>query len=214
MRIEGKVKKSFIKKEISVSNWEQREYLRTLECLFLFFFLPTLIVSDVLQLSDRWIIFTFIGAHLIYVYHKKMIKFLKRIKLNDYLLFLGLVSVASIAAYSISTPQNRLFYFFILVTYPLISVPLQEAFFRIYFFKRYKFMPLIFKRTLNVIGFAYFHLIYGNLEAFMFTLVGGIIFTEYYIRSKSFKSVWILHALLGSGVFLLGFTDSFTDIFK
>ena len=186
-------------------------FMKLFEWFILFIGLPSLILFGYLSLSDRWILFLITGIYLIKT--GMFSQFVKQIsKKNVYQFILSLsFTLTLVLFYSDDTNRNYLLFSFVL--YPFFSVPLQEFFFRYFFYKQYSIYSPVLLRVLNITGFTFYHVIYGNKEAVIFSFLGGILFSEIYIRTKSFLLVWAFHALLGVILFLSGFLNSFTDLF-
>lgn len=107
--------------------------------------------------------------------------------------------------------EKPLLFTAIFFLYPFLSALPQELAFRLFFFKRYdaifgeKYM--IF--TINVIAFAYMHIVFGNIYAIIFSLIGGYIFAGTYRKSGSFLLVWFEHMLYGWLIFSSGMGNFF-----
>ncbi len=95
---------------------------------------------------------------------------------------------------------------FIAVLYPLLSALPQEFIFCNFFFARYKLFfgngkALI---TASAIVFAYAHVLYINPVAPPLSFLGGLIFAQTYMKSKSLALVTIEHGLYGISLFITG----------
>jgi membrane protease YdiL (CAAX protease family) len=101
------------------------------------------------------------------------------------------------------------------LVYPLISVPLQELFFRSYFFLRYQDLvrPGVLG-LLNVLLFAVYHTIYGGWLSLSLSLLGGTLLTALFLAYRRFWIVWVAHGILGLAVFLAGFGRHFTTLMQ
>lgn len=94
----------------------------------------------------------------------------------------------------------------IFVFYPLISVYPQNVIYRSFFCHRYRAIlggdwVLIF---VSAIAFSFGHIIVNNWVVLLLTLVGGIIFTRTYLKSRSLLLASIEHAMYGLFCFYLG----------
>ena len=102
--------------------------------------------------------------------------------------------------------QNFRIWVFVTLLYPIFSAWPQEIMYRSYFFHRYR--PLFAQRSLflasNVFLFAAVHVVFANWVAPMLTLVGGLLFTINYERTKSLPSVWLEHTIFGNLIFTIG----------
>lgn len=94
----------------------------------------------------------------------------------------------------------------IMFFYPLFSVIPQGIIYRLFFFERYQGL---FKNNGMLILFSagYFcfgHIIFNNLVALAFTMIGGLLFAWRYHRSQSLVISCIEHALYGNFLFTIG----------
>jgi membrane protease YdiL (CAAX protease family) len=99
----------------------------------------------------------------------------------------------------------------VLLGYPLIMVYPQELFFRLFFVERYgtalgskKWVVLI-----NGFLFGWVHILYGNWIAVALSTVGGFLFMDTFLRTRSMKLVWLEHALYGNLIFTVGLGEYF-----
>ncbi len=102
--------------------------------------------------------------------------------------------------------RNPLLWVSILFFYALLSVLPQELLYRSYFFARYN---SLFKNTnhlliLNIIVFPIAHLFLKNWLVLLITLIGGILFTLSYKKSKSILLTSLEHAIYGNWIFTIG----------
>ena len=102
-----------------------------------------------------------------------------------------------------------------MILYPFLSAFPQEVIFREFFFYRYR---LLFKRDAvmyvsGVILFAFAHIYFTNWIVIAFTLVGGIIFSQTYLKTRSLLMVTIEHTLYGLLILASGLTDYFYKAF-
>ena len=94
----------------------------------------------------------------------------------------------------------------ILALYPFLSALPQEIMYRALFFKRY---GRLFRSThtailANACCFSLLHLFYQNYFAIGLTFLGGLVFAWAYVHRQSFTLAWILHALAGQIIFVMG----------
>jgi len=68
--------------------------------------------------------------------------------------------------------------------------------------------------AVNVLCFAWLHIIYDNWVAIAFTLAGGILFTLNFDRNRSLTAVSLEHALYGCAMFTLGLGEYFYEPFS
>ncbi|MGB5965883.1 MAG: CPBP family intramembrane glutamic endopeptidase [Sulfurimonadaceae bacterium] len=95
----------------------------------------------------------------------------------------------------------------VFLLYPLLSAYTQEILFRSFFFHRYEklFKGRLFSLIMvNALLFAYMHVVFGNWIAVIFTFIGGILFAQTYLKTRSTMLTAIEHALYGNTLFTLG----------
>lgn len=96
---------------------------------------------------------------------------------------------------------------FVMIFYPLVSVVTQELVYRIFFFHRY---AVLFGGRLWLIVlangalFALGHIMFGNVQAVVISLIGGLIFAYRYGATGSFWAVALEHTLYGNLIFTVG----------
>lgn len=93
----------------------------------------------------------------------------------------------------------------VIFIYPFLSVIPQELVYRVFFFQRYfsNINRFYFPMFLNLVVFAYGHLVFSNMHAIIITAIVSPIFTYAYLK-KSFLTCVILHTLGGQIIFTLG----------
>ena len=99
----------------------------------------------------------------------------------------------------------------VMILYPLIMVYPQELVFRMYFAERYAGL-LATDRWLIVVNallFGWVHILYGNMLAVVLSGIGGALFMDTYLRTRSMKLVWLEHVLYGNLVFTIGLGEFF-----
>ena len=126
----------------------------------------------------------------------------------------GLIVVSSIIFMLFLHPQDLfivvkakpILWLSILFFYSIFSVYPQELLYRSYFFSRYSD---IFKNTnyllaINILVFPLAHLFFRNEMVIFVTLVGGVIFTLRYFKTKSLLVTVLEHSLYGNWLFTVG----------
>lgn len=213
MRAEFFLKKS----KINTTGWKWCE----LFCFYLM--MPSLIVLDVVALKYRWFLFALTSLYLlpIIVTLKPSLPDLGISKYRFWFVLKGAllyaVGVGSILAsliyFGCLTEKLLIVYLIVFILYPLVSAPIQELFFRSYFFYRYNSLMnrkvLIF---LNIILFAFYHKIYGGWLAVLLSLIGGGLLAWLYSRDKNYWTVCLAHGILGVLVYAVGLGRYFTDL--
>jgi uncharacterized protein len=110
--------------------------------------------------------------------------------------------------------ENRKLFYMILM-YPLLSALPQEVIFREFFFYRY---GLLFRHpavlvAVNATLFSFAHIYFTSWIVMVFTLVGGLIFTLTYLRTRSLLVVSIEHTLYGLMILSSGLGEYFYKTF-
>ena len=91
------------------------------------------------------------------------------------------------------------------IIYGFLSVLPQMIIFRSFLFKRYKFITKDWKGILlSAILFSYSHIVLGNYFALILTFVAGLVFSYRYVKTGSFRIVWLEHFLYGGMIFATG----------
>jgi membrane protease YdiL (CAAX protease family) len=124
----------------------------------------------------------------------------------------GLVLVYTSESF-LSMPRTRpWFWLGLLFLYPIFSAFMQEILFRAFFFKRYKRLfphnPL-YITLFNALVFSYIHIIFLNWIAILFTFIGGLLFAQTYLKTRSTLLVSIEHALYGNALYTIGLGSYF-----
>ncbi|MCI5049977.1 MAG: CPBP family glutamic-type intramembrane protease [Rickettsiales bacterium] len=125
------------------------------------------------------------------------------------------LSVALMIGFVYVSEPERLFEFMlnrpevwivVMFLYPLFSVIPQEVVYRLFFFERYA--DLLPHRWAMIVAsgvsFGHAHVIFNNEIAYILSIIGGIMFSQTYIKQRSFALVWAEHALYGCAVFTVG----------
>jgi len=94
----------------------------------------------------------------------------------------------------------------VMCLYPFLSAFPQEFIFRVFFFQRYSdwFQSKWSLIAVNSVLFSFTHIVYNNWIAVGFTLIAGIVFSMVYLKTNSFKLVWLEHMLYGQFLFTIG----------
>lgn len=91
--------------------------------------------------------------------------------------------------------------------YPILSAFIQEVLFRSFFFFRYEKLfkgHALLLIAANALLFSYAHIVFGNWIAVAFTFLGGILFAQTYLKTRSTLLTAIEHSLYGNVLFTLG----------
>jgi len=99
----------------------------------------------------------------------------------------------------------------VMVLYPVLSVYPQGIVFRSFLFHRYRslFTHPVAITVASALAFSFAHIVFRNLIAVSFTLVGGVIFAWRYRQSRSLLASAFEHALYGCWMFTVGLGDFF-----
>ena len=99
----------------------------------------------------------------------------------------------------------------VMILYPLVMVYPQELFFRLFFTERYGDLlgTKVWVIILNGLLFGWAHMLFGNWLAVVLSAVGGALFMDTYLRTRSMKLVWLEHALYGNLIFTIGLGEYF-----
>lgn len=144
-----------------------------------------------------------------------------RKELRPMLLRFAVLGALIIAAVALLAPDrlwslprhNPRLWLAIMLGYPLASVYPQEVIFRAFYFRRYAplFRPLAAMIGASALAFGYLHIIFGNAIAVAMTIIGGVLFSITYARSRSVLAASVEHALYGCLVFTVGIGSYFYD---
>lgn len=101
----------------------------------------------------------------------------------------------------------------VMVLYPVLSAYPQELVFRTFFFRRYErlFTRPCMRAAVSSFAFSFLHIMYDNPFAVVSTLIGGLIFSVQYERSKSLAVATLEHAIYGCLVFSVGLGTFFYE---
>lgn len=190
--------------------------LKKLEFFFIFLIIP----STIFFLDSSIIIFLSLYLvsilSLVILYFDKTFLFTSLKKKIDWT-FVIIFSVIFFFLgffYVLLVDKNLLFIFpktnfklwlIVIFIYPFLSVIPQELVYRVFFFQRYfpNINRFYFPMFLNLVVFAYGHLVFSNMHAIIITAIVSPIFTYAYLK-KSFLTCVILHTLGGQIIFTLG----------
>ena len=190
--------------------------LKKLEFFFIFLIIP----STIFFLDSSIIIFLTLYLvsilSLVILYFDKTFLFTSLKKKIDWT-FVIIFSVIFFFLgffYVLLVDENLLFIFpktnfklwlIVIFIYPFLSVIPQELVYRVFFFQRYfpNINRFFFPMFLNLVVFAYGHLVFSNMHAIIITAIASPIFTYAYLK-KSFLTCVTLHTLGGQIIFTLG----------
>jgi len=99
------------------------------------------------------------------------------------------------------------FWLAVMLFYPVFSAFVQEVLFRSFFFHRYEKLfkgRLVLSVAVNALLFAYVHIVFENWLAVIFTFIGGLLFAQTYLKTRSTLLTAIEHALYGNTLYTLG----------
>lgn len=190
--------------------------LKKLEFFFIFLIIP----STIFFLDSSIIIFLSLYLvsilSLIILYFDKTFLFTSLKKKIDwkFVIIFSVVFFFLGFFYVLLVDKNLLFIFpktnfklwlIVIFIYPFLSVIPQELVYRVFFFQRYfpNIYRFYFPAFLNLVVFAYGHLVFSNMHAIIITAIVSPIFTYAYLK-KSFLTCVILHSLGGQIIFTLG----------
>ena len=190
--------------------------LKKLEFFFIFLIIP----STIFFLDSSIIIFLSLYLvsilSLVILYFDKTFLFTSLKKKIDwkFVIIFSVVFFFLGFFYVLLLDKNLLFIFpktnfklwlIVIFIYPFLSVIPQELVYRVFFFQRYfpNINRFYFPTFLNLVVFAYGHLVFSNMHAIIITAIVSPIFTYAYLK-KSFLTCVILHSLGGQIIFTLG----------
>lgn len=106
--------------------------------------------------------------------------------------------------------EKPYFWALVMVAYPIISVIAQEIVYRRYMFARFGgFLAPTALIALTGLAFGMAHLAFNNWVAPAMCVIGGVIFSHTYHKTRSLWLVSIEHALYGNFVFTVGLGQYF-----
>jgi len=104
-------------------------------------------------------------------------------------------------------PKTRpLIWVIVIIFYPFLSALPQELIYRVFLFHRYRYL---FQNDnvmiiVSAVAFSFLHIMYDNFLAIILSLLGGLLFTLTYHKSKSLFLAGLEHALYGGLIFTVG----------
>lgn len=198
---------------------------KLLEILSLYLLFPILFLIGILKFEDRFYYFGLLGIFLIIqsIRYRNQIRFQFKANLKSALghgIKLSLFSIVLIYPFNVMLniqPFHNLtsdYLLFVFIFYPFVSAPLQEYFFRTYYYARFKGINRSLLFWYNIITFGLIHYMYGGILAVYFSVISGLIINLNYRKHQNDLAISGLHGIHGIVIFLLGYTDYFTDLFK
>lgn len=102
--------------------------------------------------------------------------------------------------------SNTPFWAMVMVLYPVLSVFAQEIIYRRFFFIRYRTILTSPRAMILIsgIGFGLGHIVFNNWVAPTLCIIGGVLFSQTYHKTRSMALVCLEHALYGDFLFTLG----------
>lgn len=99
-----------------------------------------------------------------------------------------------------------LFWMMVMMLYPVFSVSAQEIIYRWFFFVRYRDLlkSPVWMILFSGAGFGLGHIVFNNLVAPTLCVIGGIMFSQTYHKTRSMALVCLEHVLYGDFLFTLG----------
>ena len=102
--------------------------------------------------------------------------------------------------------NNPSIWLMVSIFYSVVSVYPQEFLYRSFFFNRYSLLlknPYLLI-AVNALFFSFAHIMFKNLFVLFITLIGGVIFSITFLKTRSLLLTSIEHALYGSWLFTVG----------
>ncbi len=206
-----------------------RNLPRLIELVILFALLPLLLLSDILP--RPWILYLFVASVPLVVWLRVARRFTRRdfwsgragpdtsVEVVRIVARFGVNSIGIVALTFVLFPDRLLEFpaseplrwVAVLVGYPLVMVYPQELVFRAFFSERYAVVLGSRKWVLLINGilFGWVHILYGNWVAVVLSGVGGVLFMDTYLRTRSLRLVCLEHALYGNLIFTVGLGEFF-----
>lgn len=192
-----------------------------IELVLLFVIYPLFLAIDVISIKTRLFFAPFILIYLIFLTYKQrhlLLKKRKQIKPNKFwkqIIVRLLIIATTTILYVLYKDDDLLFspvvnqpflWIKMIFIYTFFSVLPQEYLYRVFYFKRYRFLfknENIFFIT-NALIFSLAHLMFHSVLILLITLIGGYVFVYTYHKTKSWFWVCIEHAIYGSWLFTVG----------
>ena len=197
-----------------------RQVLLPLELILLYLLFPSLVLFGLAGVEDRWVLWLLTGTYvlltLLRVRPGKLGLGLSRPHILGRVVLIASV-VGAVAAlswnwlHSTNDHEGLFTAGLVFVFYPGLSVPVQELFFRSFFFQRYgDLLSPVLLGLLNGFVFSFYHLIYGHVFPALAALLGGFLLSFLYSRYRDLMLCWAVHYLGGLGLYAAGFAHHFT----
>ena len=197
-----------------------RRILLPLELILLYLLFPSLVLFGLAGAEDRWVLWLLTGTYvlltLLRVRPRKQDLGLSRPHILGRVVLIASAVGAVVALWwnwlhSTNDHEGLFTAGLLFVFYPGVSIPLQEFFFRSFFFQRYgDLLSPVLLGLLNAFVFSFYHLIYGHLFPALATLLAGFLLAFLYWRYRDLTLCWAVHYLGGLGLYLAGFGHLFT----
>lgn len=194
---------------------------RTIELIVLFILFPVYLGITTIPLKFRLALAPVILVYIVYLTCKYRVSLLKKrnqIKPFKFWRILGfrllIIAICTIA-YLFFTDKSLLFkgilaqpllWLRMIFIYTFFSVIPQEFLYRIFYFKRYRFL---FKNQnifflINAFVFSMAHFMFHSFLILGITFIGGVIFAYTYHKTKSIFWVSVEHLIYGTWLFTVG----------
>lgn len=200
---------------------------RLIEFVLLFLILPTLSALELIPLILLFLI-TFFWCLCVLLFDRTFdrTQLWNQAALRPQLkrILITYVSFCLIIAFGIYLYDDRLLFIYVckipflwvllMMLYSLLAVYPQELIYRTFFFHRYKrfFSNHLIMMLASAVVFGYMHIVFQNVVAIIFTLVGGVLFATTYYKTRSTFAASFEHALYGCFVFTAGLHSYFIQI--
>jgi membrane protease YdiL (CAAX protease family) len=195
---------------------------RGAELLVLYVLLPATIVSGLVPLAARWLVFLVTGLWVCVAMIRGQIGLqglgLKPVRPSLArllaVLVVGAAVVIGLIHYVDVVPtSSAVRWGLVFVLYPAISVPAQEIFFRGFFFARYgNLLPACALIAANAVLFGLYHAIFGSGLAVAAAMAAGALLAALYSRTRNLYLSWVLHYGFGVAAYAIGWADGFTAL--
>jgi membrane protease YdiL (CAAX protease family) len=193
-----------------------------LELVVLYMGFPAAVMAELVDVKDRWLAWLLTAIYVLIVIgivrpNRGSIGLLP-LRPRYYFMIAGSLGTAFLTiflffAFGIIKGTYAMQLALVFVVYPTLSVPVQEFFFRSFFFFRYEnLLRLFYLVILNALLFSFYHAIFGSWLAVGAAFFGGIILSLLYSRFWNFFVCWIAHYILGLLVYFAGWLERFTTM--
>lgn len=202
---------------MKLSNYQKR----IIELIILFFIYPILLGLTFIPLAYRLVFAPFILIYVIYISYLnrqgllkkrrqvKPLKFWQKVGLRWFIISIVTILYVSYIDKNLlfkSILTKPMLWFEMILIYTFLSVVPQEYIYRVFYFKRYRFLfsnPKTFF-FVNALAFSTAHLMFQNTLVLAITFIGGYIFAYTYYKTKSMFWVSIEHLIYGGWLFTVG----------